>query len=43
MIVDPNTGVAAQNPYRTGSMVALNPEYLDWILLGIEWENVSFC
>ncbi|MDZ7901555.1 MAG: 2OG-Fe(II) oxygenase [Rheinheimera sp.] len=42
MIVDPKTGVAAQNSYRTGSMVALNPEYLDWILLGIEWKMSAF-
>ncbi|WP_156885908.1 2OG-Fe(II) oxygenase [Rheinheimera baltica] len=41
-IVDPVSGTAKQNPYRTGSMVAIVPEYLDWIALGIELKMSAF-
>lgn len=41
-IVDPITGEAKQNPYRTGSMVAIVPEYLDWVVLAIEWKMAAF-
>lgn len=42
LIVDPVTGKAKQNPYRTGSMVAIVPEYLDWIALAIEYKMSAF-
>ncbi|WP_019674853.1 prolyl hydroxylase family protein [Arsukibacterium perlucidum] len=42
LIVDPTTGAAKQNPYRTGSMVAIGPEYLDWVTLAIEYKMSSF-
>lgn len=41
-IVDPVTGVAKHNPYRTGSMVAIVPEYLDWVALTIEYKMSAF-
>lgn len=36
LIVDPHSGKEKQHPYRTSSMVAIVPEYLDWIGLSIE-------
>uniref|UniRef100_A0A486XPG3 Similar to eukaryotic Peptidyl prolyl 4-hydroxylase, alpha subunit n=1 Tax=Rheinheimera sp. BAL341 TaxID=1708203 RepID=A0A486XPG3_9GAMM len=42
LIVDPHTGAATQNPYRTGSMVAIGPEYLDWVTLAIEYKMSFF-
>lgn len=41
-IVDPMTGIAKHNPYRTGSMVAIVPEYLDWVALAIEYKMSAF-
>ncbi len=42
MVVDPKTGQPMQDPYRTGSMLALGPEYLDWIVLEAERKMSAF-
>tara|TARA_R110002126_G_scaffold33382_41_gene104617 strand:+ start:3829 stop:4962 length:1134 start_codon:yes stop_codon:yes gene_type:complete len=43
LVVDPQSGRPIRDPHRTGSVVTINPELLDWTMLTIEWrmENIS--